>query len=153
MSLKDQAEFLARALEGGLKSVLEVIAWADENITQLETPPHWLLELSLMGKAKAQDVVNALRESDGIANEAKVVRGYFGELLSRIRTNVWSAEECCRFLYRINGRFTDSQSLEIQKLDDRYDWLMDEDMVCSETREDIDKDLTALLERESSLFP
>ena len=45
MSLKDKVEVFALALECGLKTVPEVIAWSDENIVQLETPPIWLLEL------------------------------------------------------------------------------------------------------------
>jgi hypothetical protein len=72
MTLKDQAEFFARALEGGLKTVPEVIAWADENITQLESPPNWLLELSMMGIAKGQDVLHVLRSVGGVVDERQI---------------------------------------------------------------------------------
>jgi hypothetical protein len=150
MNLKDQAEFLARAIESGLRTVPDVIAWADEKIVQLETPPYWLLELSLMGTSKAQDVVNVLREAEGVVDDAKVSQVYFGVLLERIGSDVWTAEECCRFLYRIRERFTESQSLDIQQFDDRYDWLNEEDMVSGETRQDIDQDLIGFLERQSS---
>jgi hypothetical protein len=153
MTLKDQAEFFARALESGLKTVSEVIAWADENIMQLETPPIWLLELSLMGKVKTQDVVNMLRQADGVVDEAKVSQAYLQMLLEQIRIGIWSAEECCRFLDRIHEHFTESRSFEIRLFSERYYWLTDDEIISSETSEVVDVDFIAFLERASGAIP
>ena len=145
----DQAEVFALSLESGLKTVPEVVAWADEQIMQLEMPPYWLLELSLMGKAKGQDVVRLLRQAEGVADESKVLQFYLGILLECIRTDTWSAETCCYSLYRIYERFAESQSMEIQIFRYRYLQLGDEN-VSFETQHDIDLDFLAFLERESN---
>jgi hypothetical protein len=151
MSLKDQAEFFALALESGLKTVPEVIAWADENITQLETPPHWLLELSLMGKAKGQDVIFALHDVAGLADKLLISRAFFSLILENIRSGEMSVEQSCRFLYLSELQFSAMQSRAIQDFDNRYDWSHDEDMMYSQTPEEIDREFVAFLERQSNL--
>jgi hypothetical protein len=152
MTLKDQAEFLARALESGLKTVPEVIAWADENIMQLESPPYWLLELSLMRKVKGQDVVHALYGVAGVANEPLILRAFFSLILEKIRSGDMSVEETCRILYRDKFQFSEAQARAIQDFDDRYDWSHDTDMT-SYVPEEIDHEFVTFLERELSLIP
>jgi hypothetical protein len=147
VTLKDQAEFLARALESGLKTVPEVIAWADENIMRLESPPHWLLELSMMGKAKGQDVVQALHGVAGIANETSILRAFFSLILEKIRSTEMSVEESCRILYRGKFQFPEAQARAIQDFDDRYDWSHDADMT-SHVPADIDREFVTFLEQE-----
>ena len=174
MSLKDQAEFLARALESGLKTVPEIITWADENIMQLETPPYWLLELSLMGKAKGQDVFRVLSDVPGVADEQQVLAAFFASVFENVGEGAMSVESACRFLYPIRYRFSELQRRSIQDFDDRYDVtnlreLSREELRCAiqnfddrydwiddplerlEQREEIDRDVLASLERESNL--
>jgi hypothetical protein len=155
MSLKDQAEFLARALESGLKSVPEVIAWADENITQLETPPNWLLELSLMGKAKGQDVFRVLSDVPDIADEQKVSAVFFASILENVGAGAMSVERACRFLYPIRYRFSEFQRRLIQDYYGRYSITevhLDMGYPVTDPLEGINRDFLAFLEQESSLI-
>jgi hypothetical protein len=156
MTLKDQAEFLAQALESGLKTVPEVIAWADENIMQLETPPHWLLELSLMGKAKGQDVVHVLREADGVADERQIPAVFFASVLENVGAGAMSVERVCQFLYPFRFRFSEFQRRAIQDFYGRYSITeaeLDMGYPVMDPLDGIDQDFLAFLERESNLIP
>jgi hypothetical protein len=146
MSLKDQAEFLARALESGLKTVPEVIAWADENITQFETPPYWLLELSLMRKAKGQDVVHVLHSAGG----ADEHRAYFGLLLEQVKLSRMTAYEALCFLYRLPHEFPEDVSLKLSVFDVHYEDSLEFNV---SRVPDIDREFIAFLERQSRPFP
>ena len=149
MSLKDQAEFLARALESGLKTVSEVITWADENITQLETPPHWLLELSLMGRVKNLDVIHVLRHVEGVADDRKVNQGIFSLLLEQMNSNQMTGNRVVHFLLRRNRNMEFSFSEAVcQKLDCFH--AAYEDWFEVNKKSDLDRELIAFLEQQSN---
>jgi hypothetical protein len=149
VTFKDQAEFLARALESGLKTVPEVIAWADENITQLETPPHWLLELSMMSKAKGQDVLDMLNHVEGVADERKVYRGIFGLILEQVTLSRMTGYEAVRILRWQNIEFPEDAYWKLASFDAYYeDWS---EFNTSQIA-DLDCEFVAFLEQESSLI-
>jgi hypothetical protein len=146
MTLNDQAEFFARALESDLKTVLEVIAWADENITQLETPPIWLLELSLMGRAKGQDVLHVLRSVGGVVDERQVC---FVLMLEAVRLGRRTGYEAVRFLRWQNIELPEDVYWKLASFDAYYeDWL---EFNASRVSE-IDREFMAFLERQSRPF-
>ena len=150
MTLKDQAEFLARALESGLKTVPEVIAWTDEQITQLETPPHWLLELSLMGKAKSQNVVHVLRHVEGVVEEHKVYRGIFGLIFEQVTSSRMTGYEAVGFLLGQNAEHSKDVYRKLCSFDAQYEDWMEFNIAGIP---DIDRELIAFLERQSSQSP
>jgi hypothetical protein len=150
MTLRDQAEFLARALESGLKTVPEVIAWADEKIVQLKSPPHWLLELSLMGNAKGQDVLHVLSHVEGVADERKVYRGIFGLILEQVTSSRMTGYEAVRFLRWQNIEIPEDVYWKLASFDAYYeDWF---EFNASRVA-DLDRELIAFLERQSRPFP
>jgi hypothetical protein len=148
--LKDQAEFFARTIETDLQTVSNVIAWVDENIMQLEQPPIWLLELSSMGRARRVDVLQALRNVEGVADETLVVRAFFGLILERVQKGILSPKKMSKFLYRMNRRYPEVQKQEIWRFDERYDdFLLDS----KESLAEVDRAFVTFLERESGSFP
>jgi hypothetical protein len=150
MSLKDQAEFFARALESGLKTVSEVVVWADENILQLESPPHWLLELSLMEKAKGQDVVHVLREADGVVDERKIYQVVFGLLLEAVQLGRRTGYEAVRFLRWQNIELSEDVYWKLASFDAYYeDWFE----FNTSRVVDLDRELIGFLERQSRPSP
>jgi hypothetical protein len=154
VTLKDQAEFFALALESGLKTVPDVIAWADENIAQLETPPLWLLELSLLSKARGQDVVHALRQAEGTSDPPRVVSLWFGLLLDHLRTAEVSAESMVMtYCSRPDTEWLPEPiQWELMDFDRRYSITevnLELGYPITDPLEDIDRDFLAFLERES----
>jgi hypothetical protein len=60
--VQNEAEMLAVGFRLGLVQRFEIIAWADEQILELESPSLELIDLASMSKAHAQDIVGKLGE-------------------------------------------------------------------------------------------
>ena len=151
MSFKDQAELFAQSLEYGFRTVAEVIAWADKNIAQLEMPPHWLLELSLMGQAKGQDVLHVLRHVEGVADDQKVNQGIFSLLLEQMNSNRMTGNRVVHFLLSRNRNMEFSFSEAVCQELDRFHAAY-EDWFEVSNKSDLDRKLIAFLERQSRPF-
>ena len=82
MGLRQEAEELAVGLEFNFDDVEDAVDWADANIAALASPPHALLEISMMGKSCRQDVVNLLRSLPGQADGSRACDDLLARMIS-----------------------------------------------------------------------
>lgn len=124
MSLRDEAEALAIALEIGFASIEDVIDWADAKIVALDQPPYELIEVSCAGRQAVPDVAHALRAIAGtpdVAAASKIVIARMAAALDRGST---TAEKVARALYRmsLNGHVPEASAEgAMVGLDDAFD--------------------------------
>jgi hypothetical protein len=73
---KTAAEVQRRLLEAGLATFGETTSWADAQIAALDSPPYWLIEVSMA--RSGPDAAAALKSADGKADETAVWRSLAG---------------------------------------------------------------------------
>jgi hypothetical protein len=72
VDIKTAAETWQRLLEAGLTTLRETALWADAQIAAVDTPPYWLIEVSMARGVR--DAVAALKNAEGKADETAVWR-------------------------------------------------------------------------------
>lgn len=99
--LKNQAEALAVALEIGVSSVRDVVAWADA-VIETEEHPHWsVCELATMGSRYEPDVVHALRDVPGVVDKAWVRDELVRRLAQGLAEDRTRADRIASALYQL----------------------------------------------------
>jgi len=119
----------AKRLEliAGIVSVADVVAWADDLITQSDTPGDQLIRLSLSGDSHPFDVVSLLREMSGGCDAIMAIRSLLGRMQGLLVEDPSRARGFARALYEVaHEHFPD--------LPDDLGWLcgIDEDFYLAE---------------------
>ena len=85
--LRRQASELQLALRLGLVERAYIINWADSIIASLESPPIEVIDLALMTKAHAQDIVGKLGEISGEVAVWATLPQVFSQFAAHLRKN------------------------------------------------------------------
>ncbi len=86
-NLKETAVFHLMAMETGLLSVDEVVAWCDEVIATHPDPPLAIINASMVKGQKHNEVENELALLEGKFDEAAVLRWLFGKMANQLSHN------------------------------------------------------------------
>ena len=91
--LGHRASLVTAGLLAGALSHAEVIAWADRTIAEIESPPRWLLELSMSSGAHRElDRVKLLLSgSSGCERDKLAPIAMWREVVGRGRATAWVA--------------------------------------------------------------
>jgi hypothetical protein len=100
-SLKTKAEELRIGLIAGVYEVADVIQWADSEIVQLEKPPLALLDLAMMSKAKAFEVVSQLNLIPGEVDTFFITRRLLGKMYFTLKEHPEEGWKLSKYLYRL----------------------------------------------------
>jgi len=101
ISVRTEAEILARALEIGALSIADAVAWADAVIEREEHPDAAICEVATSGRRYEPDVVAALREVPGTFDEAQVSRNLVRVLADGLQRDRGRADQVARALYQL----------------------------------------------------
>jgi hypothetical protein len=98
---KEEAEVLRKSLLLGLASVDEVVAWADAQIAQAQTPHPVLLELALSQRAHPLDLCGLLAQVPGAAAKEHVGRQIFRRMVECLDRDESAAPTVAYGLYEM----------------------------------------------------
>lgn len=114
----------AKAIDSGYVSLVDLVAWADQQVLQVDQPPHWLLELCLA--RTEQEASGALwmernRQMGTVGHEwpdpARHDDIYLGFLYLRFERGDLTMAE----LLELAGRYSDAQGCSIACETDQAD--------------------------------
>ncbi len=123
MTLRDEAEELAIALESGFAKVKDAVDWADAHILRLEQPPYPLIEISTSIATPAAEVVHLLRTLSGEVNTPEVSRRVIARMESAFARGDAGLEKVTRALYQmqLDGCVPDQEAIsDMARLDDAF---------------------------------
>ena len=99
-TLREQALALIKGLETGIADADEVVAWADDVITDSPQPDVAVCEVSLMRNEARSTIASTLRLVEGEEPRAQVIRGLLIErLLDRHAAGKISARRLARWVF------------------------------------------------------
>lgn len=111
----------------GLVSKEDIVAWADDVLMRLESPPQFLYDLSLAGSKNDLDVSSLLRElsagGDPTETYATAFRRFSRSLYQHLESGVLSPDEVAARLYKVAWQ-TDLQLPE--RVSQFCSWIDDE---------------------------
>jgi hypothetical protein len=122
MPTASAADELALALELGLATVDEVIAWADARIAEMESPPYAFIEVAMARRAPTSEIAHLLRTIPGPRDPQAVAMGILGRLGRSVRSGETSARQAASLLYGMSLRdeLPESVAEETSRLDDAF---------------------------------
>lgn len=123
MSLRDEAEELAIALELGFASVEEAVEWAGANIDALEKPPYELMEVSCAGRSPPAEIAHLLRTIPGAPDVASASRRVIARMAAALDRGSAQPEHVAGALYSmyLNGGIPEPEAeSEMIRLDDAF---------------------------------
>lgn len=147
MQARDEAEALAIALELGLATVADVVAWADGWLAR-ETQPHWVWsELALGASDPCDKVLGLLKEIPGALDESNAR----GLLLRRMHSRLTRATPRGREVAHALFQLAASDALDDPKVIALGRWADDEldlvrDGIKQGTAEEVVQEMRRVLE-------
>ena len=96
---QDSCETKRRLLEGGVVTLEQMAAWADDRIAELAQPPYWLVAVSTA--LSKQDAADALGGVDGVADAVTVWRDVARGLLEVLDREPERDSEIGRYLFYV----------------------------------------------------
>ena len=120
---KTEAEVLRYGLDAGVRTVADVVAWADTIITADPRPDFAVIEVACSGRRRVSEVVALLRDVAGECDAAEVIRRAMADVRAALAVNPERGPEIAAWLYRlaVNGELPDEQfGVEPYSLDDKF---------------------------------
>jgi len=112
----------------GLWRKTEVIQWCDKLIEASDSPPYELIEISLMSKAKIDDMEGKLFEFSSTVDEEyaiKLTLSVIHEKLKEYELTIEESIKCTARLLVNRGVYRKAEYFELYSLDDSYDLAKD----------------------------
>lgn len=112
----------------GLWSKAEVIQWCDKLIEVSENPPYELIEISLMSKAKIDDMEGKLFEFSSMVDEEYDIKLTLSVIHEKLKEHELTIEESIKCTTRLlvnRGVYWEAEYFELYGLDDSYDLAKD----------------------------
>ncbi|PIE92049.1 protein kinase [Bacillus fungorum] len=112
----------------GLWSKDEVIQWCDKLIEASDSPPYEIIEISLMTKAKIDDIEGKLFEFSSTVDEERIVKLTLSVIYKKLKEQELTIEESIKCTTRLlvnRGVFWEAGYFELYSLDDSYNLAKD----------------------------
>ncbi|WP_242215414.1 protein kinase [Bacillus cereus group sp. BfR-BA-01383] len=108
----------------GLWSKTEVIQWCDKLIEASDSPPYEIIEISLMSKAKIDDIEGKLFEFSSTVDEEYTVKLTLSVIHKKLKKQELTIEESIKCTTRLlvnRGLYWEAKYFDLYSLDDGYD--------------------------------
>ncbi|PFK43288.1 protein kinase [Bacillus cereus] len=112
----------------GVWSKAEVIQWCDKLIEASDSPPYEIIEISLMSKAKIDDMERELFEFSSTIDEEWAVKVTLSIINEKLKENELTIEESMKCTTRLlvnKGLHWEDGYFDLYSLDDSYDLAKD----------------------------
>src|SRR5262245_46722482 len=100
-SQKEQAEVLRHGLDAGLRTVADVVAWADGIIAADPQPDFEVIEVACGGHRRPREVIALLRKVGGECDSALVIRRVMQDLRAVLAADQARGPAIAAWLYRL----------------------------------------------------
>jgi len=121
---KEDAEVLRYGLQAGVRTVADVVAWADAVIAADPHPDFAVIEVASSGGRRPREVAALLQEIAGDCNAVGVMRRAMTDLRTALTANPERGPEIAAWLYRlaVNGELPEEEfGLEPYSLGDCFE--------------------------------
>lgn len=111
-----------------LWSIKEVIQWCDKMIEASDNPPYEIIEVSLMSKAKINDIEGKLFELSRNADEEYAVKLILSVINEKLKRNQLTTEETIKCATRLliqTELYWENEYFDLYSSDDSYDLAKD----------------------------
>jgi hypothetical protein len=145
MSMRTEAEVLARLIFAGLLEPRSAVSWAEMEIQKPNAPLETLADLAAADRLHPSDIVHLLNEVPGAVDSDALVRGLYGRLAQLLRAKPDYDLRIIRFLYAMarDGELPDEAArADIYQLDDDFEHVLP-----GASRDNARQALTRFLER------